>query len=46
MRIAVINPNTSEPVTGHILAAAREVAGRPVGLVTFTAGRGRWAGAP
>jgi Asp/Glu/hydantoin racemase len=39
MRIAVINPNTSEPVTGDILAAAWAVAGRPTGLVAFTAAR-------
>jgi Asp/Glu/hydantoin racemase len=40
MRIAVINPNTSEPVTSHILAAAREVASLPASLVAFTAARG------
>jgi hypothetical protein len=37
MRIAVINPSTSEPVTSHILAAAREVAGVAASLVAFTA---------
>jgi allantoin racemase len=40
MRIAVINPNTSEPVTSHILAAAREVASTPASMVAFTATRG------
>jgi len=40
MRIAIINPNTSEPATSQILAAAREVAGVPASLVAFTAARG------
>ena len=40
MRIAVINPNTSEPATSQILAAAREVADVPASLVAFTAARG------
>lgn len=40
MRIALINPNTSETVTGHILEAAQEAAGSSTRLVTFTARRG------
>jgi allantoin racemase len=40
MRIAVINPNASETVTGHILEAAREVAGSSTRIVAFTAPRG------
>lgn len=40
MRIGLINPNTSETVTGHILEAAQEVADSSTRLVTFTARRG------
>ena len=40
MRIAVINPNTSETVTGHIMEGAREVASALADLVAFTAPRG------